>query len=50
VVGGATYEEARAVAQLNEANKAQRIVLGATRMLNSAAFIEDLHVAIRASQ
>ena len=46
IVGGATYEEARMVAQLNVANKSQRIILGGTTILNSASFIEDLHTAI----
>jgi vacuolar protein sorting-associated protein 45 len=46
IVGGATYEEARMVAQLNAANKSQRIILGGTTMLNSASFIADLHTAI----
>ena len=46
VVGGATYEEARAVALLNAANKGQRIVLGSTCMLNSTAFLKDLEKAL----
>ena len=46
IVGGATYEEARMIAQLNAANKSQRIILGGTIMLNSASFIADLDTAI----
>ncbi len=45
VVGGATYEEARAVAMLNAANKSQRIVLGGTCMLNSATFLKHFETA-----
>ena len=46
VVGGATYEEARAVALLNAANKSQRVILGGTSMLNSASFIADVQTAV----
>jgi isochorismate hydrolase len=49
VVGGATYEEARSVALLNAANKHQRIVLGGTCMLSSAAFLRDLEKAAAAA-
>ena len=37
-VNGATYEEARFVAQLNEENKGMRIILGGTSIINSAAY------------
>lgn len=37
-VGGVTYEEARFVAQLNEENKAMRILLGGTTMINSRMY------------
>ena len=48
VVGGATYEEARAVALLNAANKQQRIILGSTCMLNSATFLKEFEKAAAA--
>jgi vacuolar protein sorting-associated protein 45 len=50
VVGGATYEEARAVALLNAANKSQRIILGGTCMLSSASFLKDMEKAVAALQ
>lgn len=48
VVGGATYEEARAVALLNAANKQQRIILGSTCLLNSASFLKEFETAAAA--
>ena len=48
VVGGATYEEARAVALLNAANKQQRVILGSTCMLNSQTFLEEFQKAASA--
>ena len=50
IVGGATYQEARAVAQLNEANKTQKVYLTASAMLNSTSFIGDLHSAAKATR
>jgi Sec1 family len=50
IVGGATYEEARAVAQLNEANKMQKVYLTGSAMLNSTSFIGDLHAATKAAR
>ena len=50
VVGGATYEEARAVALLNAQNKNQRVILGSTCMLNSASFLRDFGKAAAALQ
>jgi hypothetical protein len=50
IVGGATYEEARAVAQLNEANKTQKVYLTASAMLNSTSFIGDLQSATKAAR
>jgi hypothetical protein len=35
IVGGATFEEAKLVHELNAANEGQRIVLGGTSILNS---------------
>ena len=48
VVGGATYEEARAVALLNAANKQQRVILGSTCLLNSATFLAEFEKAAAA--
>ena len=49
VVGGATYEEARAVALLNAANKQQRILLGSTCLLNSTTFLKEFEKAAAAA-
>ena len=49
VVGGATYEEARAVALLNAQNKSQRVILGGTCMLNSATFLKEFAKAAAAA-
>ena len=49
VVGGVTYEEARAVALLNAANKQQRIILGSTCLLNSATFLAEFEKAATAT-
>ena len=48
VTGGVTYEEARAVALLNAANKQQRIILGSTCVLNSATFLKEFEQAVAA--
>ncbi|GBG64155.1 hypothetical protein CBR_g40854 [Chara braunii] len=53
VVGGTTYEEARAVALNNAANTGVRVLLGGTTVLNSASFLtdlEELHALERSSQ
>eukprot|EP01105_Mastigella_eilhardi_P009919 TRINITY_DN2328_c0_g1_i1.p1 TRINITY_DN2328_c0_g1~~TRINITY_DN2328_c0_g1_i1.p1 ORF type:complete len:569 (-),score=169.35 TRINITY_DN2328_c0_g1_i1:56-1711(-) len=42
IVGGATYEEAFAISELNKANPSSRIILGGTAMLNSTSFIRNL--------
>ncbi len=49
VVGGVTYEESRAVALLNAANKQQRIILGGTCMLNSVTFLKEFEKAAAAA-
>lgn len=46
VVGGATYEEARTVAQVNASSPGVRVVLGGTCMLNSAAFLDEVEGAV----
>ncbi|EPS41224.1 hypothetical protein H072_4884 [Dactylellina haptotyla CBS 200.50] len=45
VVGGATYEEARLIAQVNASTPGVRIVLGGTSMLNSDMFIKTANEA-----
>jgi vacuolar protein sorting-associated protein 45 len=43
IVGGSTYEEAKAVADWNEkSGGAMRVILGGTAVLNSAAFMDAL--------
>jgi len=42
ISGGATYEEARAVALLNAANKSQRLILMGSRIVNSSEFSADV--------
>ncbi|KAA8914847.1 Sec1-like protein [Sphaerosporella brunnea] len=42
IVGGATYEEAKLVAQINATAPGIRIVLGGTTMLNSSSFLEEI--------
>eukprot|EP00197_Chlamydomonas_leiostraca_P009713 CAMPEP_0202866444 /NCGR_PEP_ID=MMETSP1391-20130828/7558_1 /ASSEMBLY_ACC=CAM_ASM_000867 /TAXON_ID=1034604 /ORGANISM="Chlamydomonas leiostraca, Strain SAG 11-49" /LENGTH=607 /DNA_ID=CAMNT_0049546387 /DNA_START=64 /DNA_END=1887 /DNA_ORIENTATION=+ len=42
VVGGTTYEEARAVADWNERNPHMRVLLGGTAVLNSSAYLNAL--------
>ena len=46
IVGGATYEEAKMVAQVNASSPGVRIVLGATRIHNSTTFLEEVEDAI----
>ncbi|XP_059474727.1 vacuolar protein sorting-associated protein 45 [Neocloeon triangulifer] len=45
VVGGATYEEAYIVNQMNKDFPGVRIILGGTTILNSSAFIEEVQIA-----
>ncbi|KAK6350712.1 vacuolar protein sorting-associated protein 45 [Orbilia javanica] len=45
MVGGATYEEARLIAQVNASTPGVRIVLGGTSMLNSDSFIKAANEA-----
>mmetsp|Transcript_1481 Transcript_1481/g.3326 ORF Transcript_1481/g.3326 Transcript_1481/m.3326 type:complete len:594 (-) Transcript_1481:583-2364(-) len=42
IVGGATYAECRVVDQFNERNKQMRVVLGATSLLSTHAFLESI--------
>jgi len=42
IVGGTTYEEARAVAQINASTPGIRVVLGGTDVLNSSVFLAQV--------
>ena len=46
IVGGATYEEAKMVAQVNASSPGVRVVLGATSIHNSTTFLEDVEDAV----
>ncbi|KAI5296350.1 vacuolar protein sorting-associated protein 45 [Ascosphaera acerosa] len=46
MVGGATFEEAKVIAQMNAVTPGVRIVMGATTIHNSASFLEDVEVAV----
>ena len=46
IVGGATYEEARVVAQVNASTPGVRIVLGGTDVINSTGFWEMVRGAV----
>jgi vacuolar protein sorting-associated protein 45 len=46
MVGGATYEEAKLVAQINASTPGIRIVFGGTAMLNSTAFLDEIDEAV----
>ncbi|CAA7402333.1 unnamed protein product [Spirodela intermedia] len=47
IVGGTTFEEARAVAMNNAANTGTRFILGGPAILNSNRFLKDLEEAQR---
>jgi vacuolar protein sorting-associated protein 45 len=47
IVGGATYEEALTVHQMNMEYPGVRIVLGGTTIHNSPSFIEEVKIATR---
>ncbi|KAF5199472.1 Vacuolar protein sorting-associated protein 45-like protein [Thalictrum thalictroides] len=47
IVGGTTYEEARAVALHNASNSGTRFILGGSAVLNSKRFLKDLEEAQR---
>lgn len=42
IIGGSTFEEAKAVAEWNDRNPQMRVVLGGTAVLNSSAFLAAL--------
>lgn len=46
IVGGATYEEAKMVAQVNASSPGVRVVLGGTAVLNSTSFLEEVEEAV----
>jgi len=46
IVGGTTYEEARAVAQVNASTPGVRVVLGGTDVLNSQGFLTQVEGAV----
>lgn len=48
MVGGATYEESRMVAQVNASSPGVRVVLGGTGMQNSSSFLDEVEEAVDA--
>ncbi|PLB49500.1 vacuolar protein sorting-associated protein 45 [Aspergillus steynii IBT 23096] len=46
MVGGATYEEAKMVAQVNASSPGVRVVLGGTTIHNSTSFLEEVDNAV----
>ena len=46
IVGGATYEEAKMVAQMNASSPGIRVVLGGTTIHNSTTFLEEVDDAV----
>ncbi|KAI9704705.1 MAG: vacuolar protein sorting-associated protein 45 [Bogoriella megaspora] len=48
IVGGATYEEAKMVAQVNASSPGVRVVLGGTTVHRSRSFLEEVEDAVEA--
>ncbi|KAK5166202.1 vacuolar protein sorting-associated protein 45 [Saxophila tyrrhenica] len=48
MVGGATYEEAKMVAQVNASSPGVRVVLGGTGVQNSSSFLDEVEEAVDA--
>jgi vacuolar protein sorting-associated protein 45 len=46
MIGGATYEEAKMIAQVNASSPGVRVVLGATTIHNSTTFLEEVDDAV----
>lgn len=46
MIGGATYEEAKMVAQVNASSPGVRVVLGGTTVHNSNSFLEEVEDAV----
>lgn len=42
IVGGATYEEAACIAQINKDNRDCQFLLGGTTFHNSTSFLDDI--------
>lgn len=47
MIGGATYEEAKMIAQVNASFPGVRVVLGATAMHNTTTFLEEVDDAVK---
>ncbi|KAI4154193.1 MAG: hypothetical protein LQ341_000406 [Variospora aurantia] len=46
MIGGATYEEAKMIAQINASSPGARVILGATTIHNSTSFMEEVEDAV----
>lgn len=46
IIGGATFEEAKVVAQINASTPGVRVVLGGTEVLNSESFLRQVEGAV----
>ncbi|MCJ1472813.1 vacuolar protein sorting-associated protein 45 [Lambiella insularis] len=46
MIGGATYEEAKMVAQVNASSPGVRVVIGGTSMQNSTTFLDEVEDAV----
>ncbi|KAL8744649.1 MAG: hypothetical protein Q9190_003132 [Brigantiaea leucoxantha] len=46
MIGGATYEEAKMIAQVNASSPGVRVVLGGTTIHNSTSFLEEVQDAV----
>jgi len=48
ILGGATYEEAKMVAQINASTPGVRLVLGGTGVVNSRSFLDEMEESVDA--
>ena len=46
IIGGATYEEAKMVAEINASVPGVRVVLGGTTIHNAQSFLEEVEDAV----
>ncbi|KAI9646587.1 vacuolar protein sorting-associated protein 45 [Ciborinia camelliae] len=46
IIGGATFEEAKCISQINASSPGIRVVLGGTSVHNSASFLEEMEDAV----
>jgi vacuolar protein sorting-associated protein 45 len=46
IVGGATFEEAKCISQINASSPGVRVVLGGTNIHNSSTFLEEMEDAV----